>query len=73
MQTEEVLEFVMQYERQLRQFKSLLGRHTQTVEAIKKEGEEYSEEKWMKLSKVRFSDLKKGGRGGRVNIKVHVL
>jgi hypothetical protein len=50
-----VLEFVVQYERQLRQFKTSMMGHTQTVEAIKKEGGEYTEEKWMRLSEVRMT------------------
>ena len=46
---------MVQYEGQLRQFKTAMMGHTHTVEAIKEEGGEYSEEKWMKLSKVSGS------------------
>ena len=59
-----MLEFVSQYERQVRQFKSSLEAHTHTVEAIRGEGEEYSEEKWTKLSKVRAKSAREEGEGG---------
>lgn len=52
-QTDEVLEFVTQYEKQVGQFKQSLDAHTRTVETIKKKGEGYSEENWIRLSQVR--------------------
>ena len=52
-QTDEVLEFVTQYEKQVAQFKQSLDTHTRTVETIKRKGEGYSEENWIILSQVR--------------------
>ena len=43
-----------QYEKQVGHFKRSLDSHTRTVEAIKKKGEGYSEENWIKLSEVRI-------------------
>ena len=46
---------MVQYERQVKQFKQSLNDHTHTVESIKKEGGGYTEVNWIKLSEVGLS------------------
>ena len=47
-----MLEFVAQYEKEMKRFKDSLELHTATMEKIKKTGGGYSEEGWTKLSEV---------------------
>ena len=53
LQTEEVLEFVVQYEKEFKLLKDFLSSHASNVEAIKKKIEDQPEESWQELSEVR--------------------
>ncbi len=53
-QYEEVLELVVQYERQFKVLKDFLADHTSTVEAIKKRMLDQPDETWKELSEVGY-------------------
>lgn len=46
------MEFVTQYENEMKRFKGALNDHTSTLEEIKEEGDEFCEDSWTKLSEV---------------------
>ena len=54
-QTEEVLEFVTQFETELKMLKDFLSGHTSKVELVKKKEESFSEETWTQLQLVGVS------------------
>ena len=53
-QTEEVLELVVQYERQFKTLKDFLTEHTSKVEDIKSKMDNDPDDSWQKLSEVSY-------------------